>query len=100
MQVIIEDFRSLVRDSLRGFVCVRLPEGIILQDVAIHVRDGKSWASPPGRPMVDRDGRQLKDAAGKRRFSQTLTFTSRAHRDAFSDSIIEALRRAHPDALV
>jgi hypothetical protein len=91
MQVSIEDFRSLVRNTLRGFARVRLPEGIILHDVSIHISDGKPWASPPGRPMVGRDGRQLKDATGKPQFSPTLTFTSRADRDAFSNAIIEAV---------
>jgi hypothetical protein len=99
MQVSIEDFRSLVRNTLRGFARVRLPEGIILHDVAIHIRDGKPWAAPPGRPVVARDGRQLKDAAGKPQFSPTLTFTSRADQDAFSNTVIEALRRTHPEAL-
>jgi hypothetical protein len=99
MQVIIEEFRPLARNTLRGFARVRLPEGIIVHDIAVHVRDGEPWASPPGRPMVGRNGTPLKDAAGKARFSPTISFVSRADQDAFSRAIIAAMRAAHPAAL-
>ena len=94
MQVYIKDFRPL-----RGFARVQVSEGIVVHDVAIHIRGGKTWASPPGRAQWSAAGVQLKDATGKPQFSPTLTFTSRADQDAFSNAIIEALRRTHAEVL-
>lgn len=99
MLVQIEDFRPMLRNTLRGFARVRLPEGLVLHDVAVHARDAKTWASPPGRPMVGRDGQQMKDAAGKLQFVPTLSFTTRADQDAFSTAIVTAVRAAHPEVL-
>ncbi len=99
MIVILGDWRPLAKNTLRGFARVRLPEGMVLHDCAVHVRDGRAWASPPGRPMIGRDGAQMRDAAGKPTFSPTLTFVSRADADAFSAAIIDAVRANHPEVL-
>jgi hypothetical protein len=95
----VADFRPLARNTLRGFVTVILPDGMRLHDCAVHVREGRAWASPPGRPIIGRDGAQLRGADGKPQFQPTVTFTSRADQDAFSGAVIEAVRRAHPEAL-
>jgi len=95
----LDDWRPLAKNTLRGFARVRLPEGILLHDVAVHVRDGKAWASPPGRPAIGRDGAHIRDAAGKPSFTPTITFTSRADADAFSAAIIDAVRARHPEVL-
>ena len=100
MIAMLDDWRPLAKNTLRGFARVRLPEGIVLHDVAVHVRDGKAWASPPGRPAVGRDGVQLRDAAGKASFTPTITFNCRADADAFSAAIVGAVRARHPEALV
>ena len=52
----IEDFKPLIRNSLRGFARVRLPSGMIVDEVSIHVSNGKAWASPPSKPQVGKDG--------------------------------------------
>jgi hypothetical protein len=99
LNVLIEEFRPLERNTLRGFARVRLPAGLILHDVAVHIHDGKPWASPPGRPMIGRDGTQMRDAAGKMQFNPVLTFAGRADQDAFSAAVIEAMRAAHPGVM-
>jgi hypothetical protein len=53
MPVVIEDFRPLTRNTLRGFVRARFPSGLIIGEIAVHVRDGQAWAAPPSRVMVD-----------------------------------------------
>jgi len=100
MLVHLDDFRPIERKTLRGFARVTLPElGLIVHDVAIHVREAKAWASPPGRPMLGRDGTQLRDAAGKPPFTPTISFTSRGDQDAFNGAIVDAVRAAHPEVM-
>ncbi len=95
----LDDWRPLVRNTLRGFARVRLPERIVLHDCAVHMREGKAWASPPGRPTVGRGGTQMRDATGKPSFTPAISFTSRADADAFSAAVIDAVRTKHPEAL-
>lgn len=96
---IIEEFVPVARNTLRGFARVRMPSGMIIADVAIHVRDGRAWASPPSKPMLDRSGVQMKGNDGKPLWTPIVSFTSRALRDRLSDSVVAALRQSHPHAL-
>ena len=52
---IIEEFTAVVRNTLRGFCRVRLPSGMVLHDVAVHMKNGKFWATPAGKPRLGRD---------------------------------------------
>ena len=56
-------------------------------------------ASPPSKPMIDRDGAAMKDAAGKMRYSPLIEFTSKEVRERFSAAVIDGLRASHPEAL-
>ena len=95
----IRDWRPLQKGSLLGFVKVELPSGMILADVTILSGDRGPWASPPSKPMIDRDGAAMKDAAGKVRYSPIVEFASKEVRDRFSAAVVEALRLSHPKAI-
>lgn len=97
--LVVEEFTAVVRHTLRGFCRVRMPSGMIIAEVAIHVRDGHAWVSPPSKPMLNRAGQQMKDSAGKLLWSPIITFASRELRDRFSDSVLAALHTSHPEAL-
>ena len=97
--VVIEEFRAVTRNTLRGFARVRLPSGMVIHDVAIHLKDGRAWASPPGRPMIGRDGTQMRDRDGKVQFAPVITFSDRVTHDRFSDAVLAALRSSRPEAL-
>ena len=99
--VVIKDFSPRVRASLRGFCSkVLLPSGMVLHDVAIYQDGQAAWASPPSKPMLDRNGVAMKDADGKIRYAPVVSFASRQACDEFSHAVIAALRTAHPDALL
>jgi hypothetical protein len=97
---VIEDFRALRRNSLRGFVRVKLPSGMVLHDVAIHAgSDNKAWAAPSSKPMIDREGHVLRDTEGKIRYVPVVAFASKEDRDRFSGVVVAAVLEAHPEAL-
>ena len=99
MTTAIEDFKPYCRNSLRGFCRVRFTSGIVISGVTVHSDNGKSWASPPSRPMVDRDGVALRDEVGKVRYDQIITFADPSARRRFSDDIVTAMHAAYPEAL-
>ena len=96
---VIEDFVKVERNTLRGFAKVRTPSGIIFHDVAIHRQADAAWASPASKPLLDRTGQHMRDAAGKSQWVPIVSFTSKELRDKFSAAVIDALRTSHPDVL-
>lgn len=95
----ILEWRPLEKNSLRGFCKVQFPSGLVIAEIGIHVAGSKAWASPPSRPMLDRDGVALRDADGKIRYSPTITFFNHGTRTSWSRQIIAALHIAHPEVL-
>ena len=93
-------WRPLLKNSLRGFATIRQPSGMVIAEIAIHVRDGKAWASPPSKSMLDRDGRQMRDADDKPRWSVLITFADRPTQTAWSDAVVAAVRAEHPEVFV
>jgi hypothetical protein len=95
----ILDWRPLKKNSLLGFAKVELPSGMVISDVTILTGERGPWASPPSKPMIDREGVAMKDDKGKLRYSPIIEFASREIRDRWSAAVIEAMRAAHPEAL-
>ena len=96
--VLIEEFKPFPKNSLIGFVRVRMPSGVIYHDVSIHKQGDSAWASPSAKPQIGRDGTHItKD--GKPQYSPVVSFVSKEVRDKFSGAILNALRSSHPEAL-
>ena len=70
----------------------------MISDVTILTGERGPWASPPSKPMIDREGVAMKDDKGKLRYSPIIEFASRKIRDRWSPVVIEALERSHPEA--
>lgn len=98
--VVIEDFKRVTRNTLRGFARAQFPSGVIVAEIAIHVgTDGKAWASPPSRPMLDRNGVAMRDPGGKIRWQPLINFTNGQVRNVWSRQVVDAVRAQFPDAL-
>jgi hypothetical protein len=95
--IAISDWKSLERNTLRGFCTVNLPSGLTLHEVAVHTREGHWWVMPAAKPMLSKDGTALRDDAGKIRYSPIVSFESRAARDRFNAVVLVALRLAQPE---
>lgn len=85
------------RNSLLGFAKVEFPSGLIVSDVTILTGERGPWASPPSKPMINRDGVVLKDDNGKIKYTPIIEFTSKEIRNRWSDAVIDAMRAAHPE---
>ena len=91
-------FKPRVRGALRGFATIALPIGLIIEDCPILVGRNGAWAALPSRPVLDRDGRQVKPD-GKPQYATILKWRNRDLGAGFSAAVVELVRRRHPDAL-
>lgn len=93
------NWKPLHKGSLRGFADIEMPSGLVIREVSVLETNGKCWASPPSKPMLDRDGHVMIDDAGKRRYVPIIDFRDRETRAHWSAAVIAALRAAFPEAL-
>jgi hypothetical protein len=94
----LRKWRSLVRNTLRGFADVELPCGLQVDDIAVHVRGGRAWASLSARPMLNAAGRLIVPE-GKPQYATILRWRNHALGGRFSAAIVELVRAANPGAL-
>jgi hypothetical protein len=92
------EFRAVRRNSLRGFAEVKLPSGLIINDIVIGEANGRQWALLPSKPMVDRDGNLLREPSGKIRYSPVVEWGSAALRDEFSRRVVALVCAQYPVA--
>jgi hypothetical protein len=97
--LVCEDFKLVRKHSLRGFARIRFRSGLVIAEITIHVTNGRPWASPPARQILDRNGAPMRDENGKTRWQPLITFATKAHRDDWSDQVVAAVLEAHPNAL-
>jgi hypothetical protein len=91
MKFVCKKFSPLERNTLRGFAEINIADlGMTMRDVAIHSKNGSTWASPPSKPQI-KDGAVVTDNAGKAQYINIIEFTSREARDEFSNSVIQAV---------
>jgi hypothetical protein len=91
-------FKPLVRNTLRGFADVFVVElKLTICDVALHSKNGKTWAQLPSKPQV-RDGALVKGDDGKVQYIPMMSWDSRAVSDAFSRAAVAAVRELAPGA--
>ena len=86
----ISDWRPMQRGSLLGFATVEMPSGLIVHDVPINRSGESTWASPPGKPRLDRDKKPVIEN-GKVRYDKVLGFRDRDVRDRWSEAVIAEL---------
>ena len=97
--MICDAFKKRVQNTLRGFADITMPSGMQMIEVAIHTKNGKAWASPPSKPMLDRDGVALRDARNKVRYSPIIDFATDNLRFQWSSAVVTAVVAFDPSAL-
>ena len=97
-RMLLRKWRPLVRNTLRGFADVELPSGLQIDEIAVHVRNGRAWASLPARPMLDADGRHVV-REGEPQYASIMRWRTRELADRWSATVVELVREANPDGL-
>lgn len=95
MPVALLAWKPITKGSLVGFAKVRLGRALIINDVPVLCSNGKSWASMPGKPMVDRDGQPMRDGKNRPRYSPICEWEDRDAGNRFSAAVVEAITREY-----
>jgi hypothetical protein len=90
------DWRPMERNTLKGFVTLRLePSGLVLHDCTLHrTPDGREWIGLPGKPQIDREGEQRRDpATGKPLYTAVIEIPDKAARERFQTAALAAVHQ-------
>ena len=90
------DWRSMERNTLRGFVTLYLePSGLVLNDCTLHrMPDGRQWIGLPAKPQLDRDGQHRKDpATGKPLYVPVVEIQGKEARERFQAAALAAVHQ-------
>lgn len=91
LTVEIVEFKAMERNTLRGFVSVRIPAmRLTIRDCTVNESSGRRWVGLPGKAQIDRDGQTIR-RDGKVQYTPTCSFDSKDVGDAFSAAVIAAL---------
>lgn len=93
----LKAWRPLVKNTLRGFAIVELPNGLTIKDVSVHQKDNKRWAGLPAKPVIGQDGTVVQKD-GKAQYASIMEWNSRDLSDRFSAAVVELVLASHPDA--
>jgi hypothetical protein len=91
--IVAGDFRPLRKNSLQGFVNLKLlRSGLILRECSIHEKNGRRWIGLPGKPQVTSDGCIRKDpATGKTVYVPIVEIRGRPQREQFQAAALAAV---------
>jgi len=86
----ISNFRSYEKNTLKGFIEVELPSGMILKNITWHQRDDKEWIGLPAREYKKDDG-----STG---YANVVDFVDKTTYWKFTHAVLDALRESFFEA--
>ena len=84
--------------ATQGHASVRLPIGLKITDIPVCTSHGRTWASLPSKPILDRDRRHVEEG-GKKKYAVILQWGDRATADRWSDAFVDLVHQQHPGML-
>jgi hypothetical protein len=91
--IVATDWVPRSSGTLRGFITLRLPSGLVLRDCTPHELSDRRWIGLPGKPLLDQDGRHRVDNAGKKHYVSVVEIPDRAIRERFQAAALAAVDR-------
>lgn len=84
MRVEIASFRPYSKNTLKGFLTMRLPDaGLLLKECTWHEKDGKEWIGFPAREFTDKEG--------NRKWQNLIEFLEGFDRNGFQSAAVKAI---------
>ena len=84
MKIEIAAFRPFSKNTLKGFLTIRLPEaGLVLKECTWHEKGGKEWVGFPAR--------QFQGADGEKKWANLIEFIEGYDSLAWQDAALKAI---------
>jgi hypothetical protein len=77
-------FKAFEKNTLRGFIEVELPSGMIVKEISWHQRDDREWLGLPARQFEKEDG--------SKSWANQVDFATKELYWKFVDAVLNALR--------
>ena len=85
-------YRAIDKGAVQGAADLFVPAlGGTLLDCLVLTGSNGRWVNPPNRPMIGKDGRQMRKDDGKPSYKDVLKFADRAGKDAWSKAALAAI---------
>ena len=83
--IIVAGWKPLIKNTLRGFLSVNLPSGMVIHNVTVHEKGEARWVGLPAREWTNDQG--------VKQYSNLIEFRDRATANKFRDAVLAALDR-------
>ena len=80
-ELIVSEWKPFEKNTLRGFLSLILPSGLVIHDITLHEKNGRRWFNMAARPYKD----------GKDGWQPLVEFSSRDVRDRFQAMALAAI---------
>ena len=97
-KLVLRDFRAVTKNSLRGFATFEFPNGMVISDMPVHVKNDSAWVMFPSIPQLD-NGTHKKSPEGKGLYKKVIEWRDRELSERFSAAAIEIIKRDKPEVL-
>lgn len=98
MSMEVVEFRSVVKNSLRGFATVKMSNGLIIKDISVLTGRNGPWCSMPAKPVFGTDGKPKIGTNGRPLYTSILEWRDRDLQDKFSAAVIDLILAQYPNA--
>jgi hypothetical protein len=79
---VVREWRPYQKNTLRGFLSLELPSGLILHGLTLHDKEGRRWVGMPAKSF-EKDGTTT--------WAPQVEFSSKESRERFQVAAIEAI---------
>jgi DNA-binding cell septation regulator SpoVG len=86
----IKEFKPYQKNTLRGFVSIELPSGLILHGLTYHQKEDSRWIGMPAK-QYEKDGATT--------WAPQVEFVSKESRDKFQTAVLAAIDRYQENVL-
>ena len=84
-ELLVSNWKPYEKNTLRGFMTLTLPSGLVIHNCALHQKDNSRWIGLPARQYTATNGTVS--------WSPMVEFASKEARYAFQDAALEAIDR-------
>jgi hypothetical protein len=81
--IIVAEWKPLTKNTLRGFLSVNLPSGMVIHNLTVHEKGGARWVGLPAREWTNDQG--------VKQYAKLIEFRDRATANRFCDAVLAAL---------
>jgi DNA-binding cell septation regulator SpoVG len=78
----VKSWRPYSKNTLRGYLTLKLPSGLVINDISLHEKNGSRWTSMPAKQY---------ELNGEKTWAPLIEFSDRESRESFQQLALEAI---------